>query len=94
MTDPTIIRQPTLAYLTQPEPGVVYLNFKFAEPGITRGQGPFERIQLTHNQLCNMLLDGLPMALGSGLAADAVVMALGWRNAEGRQSADEIGVGG
>lgn len=66
MTD--LIRQARLAFITQPEIGTVLLNLQFeGEPGISRGVATFERVQITHEQLCAM-------------AADAVVMALGWKH--------------
>jgi hypothetical protein len=65
MTDPIPVRIPALAYLSEPEEGVVYLNLQFNEPGITRGVGPFERILLSHNQLRNIATDAVVMALKS-----------------------------
>lgn len=67
MTDPHPIRIPALAYLTQPEEGVFFLNLQFAEPGIARGAGPFERIKLSTAQLRNIAADAVAMALrGAG----------------------------
>lgn len=47
-----------LAFITQPEPGLFTLNLKFQEPGIERGQGPFERIKISREQLANLVADG------------------------------------
>lgn len=54
MTD----RTAKLAFITEPEPGAFMLNLKFEEPWIERGQGPFERIAITRNQLSNLVADG------------------------------------
>lgn len=59
MTEP---RTPKLAYLTQPEPGRVFLNLQFeGAPGITRGLASFERVELNGDQLRNILADGVGM---------------------------------
>lgn len=54
----TINRQAKLAFITQPEPGRYAINLKYEEPGIERGQGPFERVEITREQLCNLVADG------------------------------------
>ena len=57
----THIRTAKHAYLTQPEPGRVFLNLQFNEPGITRGVARLERVELTGDQLRNILADGVGM---------------------------------
>lgn len=62
-------RTAKLAYLTQPEPGQFVLNLKFEEPGLERGQGPFERVQISRDQLRNIVADGVAMVLQVGASA-------------------------
>ncbi len=59
------VRTPKLAYLSQPEPGRVFLNLQFEEVGISRGQGPFEQIELNADQLRNIVIDGVAIALSA-----------------------------
>ena len=59
------VRTPKLAYLSQPEPGRVFLNLQFEEVGISRGQGPFEQVELNADQLRNIVIDGVAIALSA-----------------------------
>lgn len=53
------VRSPNLAFLTQDAPGatVAYLNLQFMEIGITRGQGPLERVVLSNEQMTRLNAD-------------------------------------
>ncbi len=62
----TIIRRATLAFITEPEPGVYLLNLQFeGEPGISRGVPTLERVQISETHLalfnadCARLVAGL-----------------------------------
>jgi hypothetical protein len=61
-------RTAKLAYLTQPEPGVYLLNLQFDEPGMARGKA-FERVEITRDQLRNIVADGVAMVLQVGASA-------------------------
>jgi hypothetical protein len=61
MTNPPLAR---LAYITEPEPDTVWLNLQF-DPDqprvtdVTASGSRFERVQITRDQLANIVKDGV-----------------------------------